>query len=70
MSMKTTDIWFAAYLRYKEYTLLDFEIISRGRGRYEFDISTEDWKKCKLRFAESETNAIKSHHLALKDLLF
>ncbi len=36
--MKTTDIWFAAYLKYNDYNLLDYEVIGRGKGKYTFEI--------------------------------
>lgn len=66
----TTDIWFASYLLYKGFELADFEVIKRGKGSYTFDITDEEWKDFKLDFSKSETNAIKSHHIALKDLLY
>jgi hypothetical protein len=68
--METTDIWFAAYLRYKGYEITDFEVMHRGKGKYIFSISEEDWKKLKLEFSKSETNAIKSFHLSLKDMTY
>lgn len=68
--MITSDIWFASYLLFKGFHLLDFEVMKRGKGTYRFDIDEVTWKKLKLEFSTSETNAIKAHHIALKDLLY
>lgn len=68
--METTDIWFASYLLYKGFELYDFEVIHRGKGKYKFNITEDEWKKLKLEFSTSETNAIKSHHLSLKDMTY
>lgn len=68
--METTDIWFASYLLYKGYVLTDFDVIHRGKGKYKFEITEEQWKELKLEFSSSETNAIKSHHLSLKDMTY
>lgn len=55
---------------FKGFELLDFTVIKRGKGSYTFDITSTEWKAHKLEFSKSETNAIKSHHIALKDLLY
>ena len=68
--MKTTDIWFASYLQFKGFQLIDFEVISRGRGKYDFKISPEQWKNEKLAYSNSETSRIKTNFTGLKDLLF
>jgi len=68
--METTDIWFASYLKFKGYVLEDFEVLHRGKGKYKFDITEEQWKTLKLEFSTSETNAIKSFHLSLKDMTY
>ena len=68
--MSTSDIWFASYLLYKGYKLLNFEVTQRGKGTYSFDINHEEWKQLKLEFSRSETNSIKAQHIALKDLLY
>jgi hypothetical protein len=69
-NMKTSDIFFAAFLRLKGYAVKDFEVISRGRGRFIFDISENDWKQRKLEFLQSDINKIKLHQEELKDLLY
>jgi len=68
--MKTSDIFFAAFLRLKGYSVKDFEVISRGRGKFIFDISEDEWKACKLEFMKSDINKIKLHQEELKDLLY
>lgn len=68
--MKTSDIWFASWLKTRGYKLLDFEKLDKNRGRYTFDISTETWKKEKLAFSNSDVSSIKLHFTSLKDLLY
>ena len=68
--MKTTDIWFASYLQVKGFKLIDFEVLSRGKGRYEFEITPDQWKTERLAFSNSEISKIKTNFSALKDLLF
>jgi len=68
--MKTTDLWFSAYLLSKGYKVKDFTIISRGKGSYEFDINIEKWKKLKLEFLNSECSKFKQIMEELRDLLF
>ena len=68
--METTDIWFAAFLKFNGYSLSDYTVISRGKGRYKFDISKEDYKKAKLEFLSSESSKIKQIMEELKDLLY
>ena len=68
--METTDIWFASYLKFKGFELQDFEVLHRGKGKYKFAITEDEWKQLKLEFSTSETNAIKSFHLSLKDMTY
>lgn len=68
--MKTTDLWFAAFLKLKGYKIKDFIVISRGKGQYEFIISEELWKKEKLEFIQSDISRVKQIMEQLKDLLY
>ena len=68
--MKTTDIWFAAFLRLKGYEITDYNVLSRGKGKFFFDISPSDWKEMKIEFSNSIISGIKLHQIALKDLLY
>jgi len=68
--METTDIWFASYLKFKGFELSGWEVLHRGKGKYKFDISEEEWRRIKLEFMSSETNSIKAFHLSLKDLTY
>lgn len=68
--METTDIWFAAFLKFKGYELANYEVITRGKGRYKFKISSEDYKKEKLEFIKSDISKIKQVMEEIKDLLY
>lgn len=68
--METTDIWFAAFLKFKGYELSNYEVITRGKGRYKFKISSEDYKKEKLEFIKSDISKIKQVMEEIKDLLY
>jgi len=67
----TTDIWFATYIvEVKQIPLADYEVVSRGKGRFKFDITTEKLKALKLAFINSETSKVKQGQERLKDLLY
>ena len=68
--MKTTDIWFAAFLKLNGYEIIDFEIISPGKGRFKFNISSNEWKDRKLEFLKSDISSAKQAMQELKDLLY
>lgn len=68
--METTDLFFAAYLKLKGFELSDYTVLSRGKGRYIFNISEEDYKKQKLEFSNSDISKIKQNCESLKDLLY
>ena len=68
--MKTKDLFFASYLRLKGYKIKDFEVITRGKGVYEFDISESDWKVAKMEFLESDLSKAKQIMEELKDLVY
>jgi hypothetical protein len=65
----TTDIWFASFLKLKEYQVINFDVLPKSKGRFYFNISDEDWKKLKLEFDASAISKIKMHQIALKDML-
>lgn len=66
----TTDLFFAAFLKFKGFEIYDFEVISKGRGRYKFNISKEDYKQMKLEFISSDISKIKQIMEEIKDLLY
>jgi len=67
----TTDIWFTTYLiEIKKYKLESYHVISRGKGRFLFNISDEKWKEEKLNFMNSDLSKIKQGQEKLKDLLY
>ena len=69
--IETTDIWFATYIiEVKNIPLEDYSVISRGKGRFKFDISSEELKSLKLEFINSETSKVKQGQERLKDLLY
>lgn len=66
----TTDLWFAAFLKLKGIELHTFEVLSRGKGKYTFAISNEDWKKMKMDFMRHDISRLKQIMQELKDLLY
>lgn len=69
--METTDIWFATYIiEIKNIPLQDYTIISRGKGKFKFNITSDQLKELKLEFINSETSKIKQGQERLKDLLY
>jgi len=69
--METTDIWFATYIiEVKNIPLKDYIVISRGKGKFKFNITPEELKLLKLEFINSETSKIKQGQERLKDLLY
>ncbi len=70
MKSYTTDLFFAAFLKLKGYALEDFDVISKGKGKFKFKISTEDYKKMKLEFLHSDISMLKQIIEELKDLVW
>ena len=68
--MKTTDLWFAAFLMYHNIRLIDYEVVGTKKCRYTFDITKEDWKKYRLKFTQSETGKIKQYQSELRDMMY
>ena len=66
----TTDLFFAAFLKFKGFEIEDYEVISKGKGRYKFRISPDDYKKMKLEFVSSDISKIKQIIEEIKDLLY
>lgn len=67
---QTTDIWFSAFLMLKGIKVEKFETLSRGKGKYFFNMNDADWQKYKLEFNNSELVKYKTAIEQLKDLLY
>jgi len=65
-----TDLWFSAFLMSKDIKIAKYEVISRGKGRYFFDITDDEWTKYKLEFNNSGLIKYKTLIEQLKDLLY
>lgn len=65
----STDIWFITFLKMEGYEIKNFEVISRNRGKFYFDINDKDWKDLKLKCDKSLISTIKTVQCSLKDLL-
>jgi len=65
-----TDLWFSAFLMSKDIKIAKYEVISRGKGRYFFDITDDEWTKYKLEFNNSDLIKYKTLIEQLKDLLY
>lgn len=66
----STDIWYSSFLMLKGFKLIKYEVVSRGKGKYFFNISDDEWVKYKLEFNNSELIKYKTNIEQLKDLLF
>lgn len=66
----TTDIWLASFLMLQGHTVSDFETIGKGKGKYFFKMSEDDWSSIKMDFHNSEVSKIKMNQISLKDLLY
>lgn len=66
----SSDIWFCSFLMLKDIKIEKFEVISRGKGKYFFNLSEEEWMKYKLEFNNSELVKYKTLVEQLKDLLY
>lgn len=66
----TTDLFFSAFLLIKGIKVEKFEVISRGKGRYFFNLSDEDWGNLKLEFNNGELVRYKTAIEQLKDLTY
>ena len=69
MMKSSTDIWFIAFLVRSGFPVKDFTLIAKGKAKYFFDISDEDWKRCKMEFHNSEISQYKAIFEKLKDLI-
>ena len=67
---KTTDLWFAAYLKHDGVPLHDFEYKERGRVVYIFKLEADQVKKYRMSFLNSDISKIKQQIEELKDLAY
>ena len=65
----TTDIWFSSFLRMRGHGVTNFEVFSKNKGKFFFEIPEDVWKELRLAFDSSDISKIKLHQIALKDLL-
>lgn len=70
MLKNTTDIWFTAFLMYKGHKILKFDKLSKGKGKFYFDLSDEEWSNLKLEFNNTEFIKFKSLIEQVKDLCY
>jgi hypothetical protein len=66
--VKTTDLFFAAYLLSQGEKISQYEVISRGKVACFFDLTEEAWHEMRLRFNSSEAVKIKWLIEQIKDL--
>jgi hypothetical protein len=68
--VKTTDLWFAAYL----YNINPHKLVGVGKTgaktHFEFAYNAKEWKEYKLEFLTSEVSNVKYIIEKLKDLAF
>lgn len=68
--LSSTDLWFCAFLVSKGHNVTKFDVIARGKAKYYFNISDDEWKKLKLEFNNSELANFKMLIDKLKDLSY
>ena len=68
--MKTTDLFFMAFLINKGYSVKKYDVIAKGKISCYFEIADEDWKSLKLEFNSSEASKLKQIIEQLKDLAY
>lgn len=66
----TTDIWFGMFLLQEGHTVEDYAVVKKGKGRYYFDLTEQEWKDAKIAFSKSGINELKMHNMTLKDFLY
>lgn len=67
---ETTDIWFTAFLIIQGHKLAEYDVISRGKVKYKFNLSLDEWHKLKLEFNNSDLIKYKTIVEQIKDLGF
>lgn len=67
---ETTDIWFAAFLMYKNIKISKYEKIEHRKGKYYFNLTDEQWNNYKLEFNNSELIKFKGLVEQVKDLVY
>lgn len=70
MENYTSDLFFAAFLKLKGYEIEDFQVIAKGKGRYKFKMSPEEYKQMKLEFVRGDLSKVKQIIEELKDLVW
>jgi hypothetical protein len=68
--VKSSDVWFCAFLIHKGHKVKDYETIGRGKIRCEFDVDAKEWKILKLEYNNSEVSEYKMIIDKLKDLAY
>lgn len=68
--LSSTDLWFCAFLIKKGHTIKKYDVISRGKAKFYFEIDDETWKDLKLEFNNSEISKFKMLIDQLKDLSY
>lgn len=68
--MKTSsDIWFIAFLMLKNYTIIKYDVLGRGKVKCYFNITEEStWQELKLEFNNSQYVKFKTLVEQVKDL--
>ncbi len=69
--MKSTkDIWLVIYLKQQGILPSTVEKVSRGMGKFQYDIEDKEWAEFKLWFVGSDVNRTKQDMSSIKDLLY
>jgi 5,10-methylene-tetrahydrofolate dehydrogenase/methenyl tetrahydrofolate cyclohydrolase len=68
--IQTRDLWIAAFMINEGEKLVKFEVISRGKAKFYFNITDERYNELKLKFFQHDLSKIKQTMEELKDLAY
>jgi uncharacterized protein YicC (UPF0701 family) len=68
--MKSSDVWFCAFLISKGHKIKAYSVIGRGKVNCEFKLSQDEWRQLKLEYNNSEISNYKMIIEKIKDLAY
>jgi hypothetical protein len=66
----SSDVWFVAFLMHKNFSIVKYDVMNRGRVRCYFSLTDKEWQDYKLEFNDSEIIKYKATIDRIKDLAF
>lgn len=66
----TTDLWFSAFLMLNGHKPVKHEVVHRGKAKFYFNLSAQDWSQLRLEFLNSDISKVKQLIEQLKDTAY